>query len=65
MSGMPSLVSYYNNAYTLKTYFNWTLEEINNLLPYEYSAFIALLNKDIEERNRKAKERTAKHRSRS
>nr|DAT28505.1 MAG TPA: hypothetical protein [Caudoviricetes sp.] len=50
MSNAGSIISYYNNVHHLKTYYNWSIQEIDALLPWEYNIYIQLLNRDIQKR---------------
>lgn len=50
MSNAGSIISYYNNVHNLKTYYNWSIPEIDALLPWEYNIYIQLLNHDIQKR---------------
>lgn len=41
-------------------HFNYSLTELENMLPWEREIYLSLLNEHIEEENRKAKEENAR-----
>ena len=48
-----SLESYYKTNFSLVQHHNWSLSEIENLLPWEREIYISLLKQYIEEENLK------------
>lgn len=58
MSNISNVLSYYRNALTLKTYYNWSLDEIDDLLPWEYLVYLSFIKKDNEERKQKLHQKT-------
>ena len=44
-----NLADHYMLAFTLKNQFNWTLSEIENMLPYELEIFIAMTTEYVKE----------------
>ena len=50
-----NLIAYYEKVFALKQYHNWSLSEIENLLPWELDVMTTFLNNylEVQELNRK------------
>lgn len=51
------LVSYFKLISSLKIHHNWTLFEIESMIPWEREIYMALLKQHIEEENEKIRQR--------
>jgi hypothetical protein len=49
------LMSYYKLIFSLTQFHKWSITEIENLIPYEREVYVVMLNKHIEEEEKKAK----------
>jgi hypothetical protein len=49
------LMSYYKLNFSLIQFHKWSITEIENLMPYEREIYVTMLNKHIEEEEKKAK----------
>jgi len=47
------LISYYQLVFNLKQQHNWSIDEIENMIPWEREIYVTLLKQYIEEENRK------------
>ena len=43
-----SLIAYYEKVFALKQYHNWTLSEIEDLIPWELDVMTSFLNNYLE-----------------
>lgn len=48
-----SIVSHYTNIGTMVRYSDYTLEDINNMIPYEFEIYSAILTKQLKEEKAK------------
>jgi len=48
-----SLENYYNMNFNLMTHWNWSLTEIENMLPFEREIYVAMLIKHVREEKAK------------
>lgn len=51
MTNYYSLQNYYKNLFILKQEHNWSMDEVNNLMPFERDIMLAQLNVWIRKRN--------------
>ena len=42
------LIAYYEKAFALKQYHHWTLDEIENMIPWELEVMVNFLNNYLE-----------------
>lgn len=49
------LMSYYKLVFSMTQFHNWSITELENLMPFEREAFVIMLNQHIEEEEQKAK----------
>ena len=50
------LVNYYTLVFNMKQQHSWSIEEIENMIPWEREIYVTLLRQFIEEENRKTEE---------
>ena len=48
-----SLANYYQLIFNLKQHHNWSIDEIENMIPWEREIYVTMLKQYIEEENRK------------
>lgn len=49
------LMSYYKLNFSLAQFHKWSIEEIENLIPFEREIYVIMLNQHIEEEEQKQK----------
>lgn len=52
-----NLVGYYQIIFNMKQHHNWSVEEIENMYPWEREVYVALLKQYIEEENERTNKR--------
>jgi len=50
------LESYFKINFSLMTHYHWSLNDINDMIPWERDIYLALLNQFVEEENLKAQQ---------
>lgn len=55
-----NLENYYNLNFSLMTHWNWSLTEIENMLPFEREIYVAMLLKHVKEEKAKQEAMKAK-----
>jgi len=51
-----SLENYYKTNFTMMQNFNYSLEDLENMLPWEREIYVMLLVEDLKEKNERAKQ---------
>ena len=57
-----TLANHYEMNFNLKKYHDWSLDEINSMIPFERDIYVLLIRRWIEEETRKAQERAMSRR---
>lgn len=60
MLGHTSLENYYVTNFALKQHHNWSITEMDAMIPWELEIYTALLNQYLEEEKQKRLERDSK-----
>lgn len=55
MVGQESLFSYYTINFNIMTYYQWSPEYMDNMIPWERKVYISLLENHVKERNEEIK----------
>ena len=53
-----SLSSYYENTFALLQYHNWSITEIENMIPWEKQTYIKMLENYLEKKKLETEQRT-------
>ena len=48
-----SMIGYFKTNFNMITHYNWTLDNIESMLPWERDIYVILLNQYIEEENQR------------
>lgn len=62
MASGESLADFYNLNHIIVNKYNYTLTELEEMLPYEREIYVALLEKDIKEQKQKAQNNVSRYR---
>lgn len=56
-----SLQGYYESVHVMHTYMNYSIEDINNMYPYEREIFMLMFKNDKEKEKKLAEERNKRY----